>query len=133
MKDRRDSAVCRRPARGVRSLLREIPGGQTLLSTAADWQGQSGRPIATVFAGTARRPSSSPVTGCRPGGRFAAWTSARWVCVFAPVRGHRILIPLQARSREAPFDGPDKNEFNPIHRNVKIKFLIQWTTETGAV
>ena len=119
MKVRRDSAVCRRSARGVRSLLREIPGGETLLSTAADWQGNQDPRLQTALRGAAQGiPPPAQWSPALAAGRFAAWTSARWVCVFAPVRGHRIRPRLNDALEKRP-SRTELGDYNPLTDVVK--------------
>jgi len=75
------------PRAMVSGLLREIPGGQTLLSTAVAGLGNRRRQHSASRGPPS--PPHRPVAACRAAGRLAAWACAARAYVFAPCRGHR--------------------------------------------
>ena len=136
-------------ARCLVGLLRGHPGGHTLLLHRC--KGLKGNRRRDVGPRLPPSPCGPPGWRAR---KTAAWAAAPLGVRVAPVTrppqlttevslrgsGHwrscRRQPPGRSRFKtphEAPFVGPDENEFNPINRNVKIKFLKEWTAVLRAV
>ena len=115
----RKSAGKGRPARGVRSLLRDHPGGQTIFTRRLRRAGKPGvARNAALCALREPRPLRSS-RGRLPGVRENRGLDLRALGVrVAPVRGHRTCSRFKT-PLEAPLDGEGNTDYIPIGRIVK--------------